>query len=86
MLKKFPMDKINVTKNVLFFLSETPCHHSFIFDTFDSQFLYPRKHKDYLPETVCGIFHFRFRLVFIKLIIFVQQKAWTLFEFKVDDK
>ena len=29
MLKKFPPDKINGTKNALFFLSQTPTHHSF---------------------------------------------------------
>ena len=27
---------------------------------------------------VCGIFHFRFRFVFINVYIFVQQNAWTL--------
>ena len=31
-----------------------------------------------LSKTVCSIFHFRFRLVFIIIYIFVQQKAWTL--------
>ena len=37
MLKKFPSDKINDTKNALFFLSQAPTHHSF---TFDLRFLY----------------------------------------------
>ena len=37
MLKKFPLEKINVAKNTLFFLSRAPTHHSF---TFNSQFLY----------------------------------------------
>ena len=37
MLKKFPSDKIIVTKNVLFFLSQAPTQHSF---TFNSKFLY----------------------------------------------
>ena len=31
-----------------------------------------------LSKTVCGIFYFRFRFVFIKVLIFVQQNAWTL--------
>ena len=75
MLKKFPSDKINVTKNALFFLSRTPTRHSF---TFNSQFLYELKHKVHLSKTVCGILHFQFRLVIIKVYIFVQQKAWTL--------
>ena len=35
------------------------------------------KAQGYLSKTVCGIFHFRFRLVFIKIYIFVQQNAWT---------
>ena len=75
MLKKFPSDKINGTKNALFFLSRAPTHHSF---TFNLRFLYELKHKVCLSKTVCGIFHFRFRFVFIKVYIFVQQNAWTL--------
>ena len=75
MLKKFPSNKIIVTKNALFFLSRAPTHHSF---TFDSQSLYELKHMVHLSKTVCGIFDFRFRLVFFKLYIFVQQRAWTL--------
>ena len=31
-----------------------------------------------LSKTVGEVLHFRFRLVFIKLYNFVQQKAWTL--------
>ena len=31
----------------------------------------------YRTPQVAGIFHFRFRLVFIKVYIFVQQKAWA---------
>ena len=75
MLKKCPADNINSTKNVLFFLSRAPTHHSF---TFNSHFLYELKHKIHLSETACGIFHFRFRLVFIKIYNFVQQNAWAL--------
>ena len=68
-------DKINGTKNALFFLSRAPAHHSF---TFNLRFLYELKHKVRLSKTVCGIFHFRFRFVFIKVYIFIQQIAWTL--------
>ena len=67
MLKKFLSDKINGTKNALSFLSRAPAHHSF-----------DLKHKVRLSKTVCGIAHFRFRFVFIKVYIFVQQNAWTL--------
>ena len=74
MLKRFPADNINVTKNALFFLSRAPTHRSF---TFNSQLLYELKHIVHLSKTVCGIFHFRSRLAFIKLYIFVQQNAWT---------
>ena len=42
MLKKFPSDKINVTKNELFLLSRALTHHSL---TFNSAFLYELKHK-----------------------------------------
>ena len=75
MLKKFPSNKINSTKNALFFLSLAPTHHSL---TFNLRFLYELKHKVRLSKTVCEIFHFRFRFVFIKVYIFVQQNAWTL--------
>ena len=75
MLKKFPSDKINGTKNALFFLSRAPTHYRV---TFNFQFLYERKHKVRLSKTVCGIFHFRFRFVFIKAYIFAQQNACTL--------
>ena len=74
MLKKFPSDKINGTKNALFFLSRAPTHHSF---TFNLRFLYEPKRKLCLSKTVRRIFHFRFRFVFIKVYIFVQQNAWT---------
>ena len=75
MSKKFPSGKINGAKNVLFFLLRPPTHHSF---TFNFWFLYWLKHKMCLSKTVCGIFHFRFRFVFIKVYFSVQQIAWTL--------
>ena len=75
MLEKFPTDKISSKKNVLLFLLRAPLHHSF---TFYLQFLYEPKHKVRLSKTLCGIFHFRFRFVFIKVYIFVEQKVWTL--------
>ena len=75
MLKKFPSDKINATKNALFFLSRAPTHHNF---SFNLRFLYELKHKVCLSITVRGIFHFRFRFVFIKVYIFVQQNVWIL--------
>ena len=42
MLKKFRSDKINGTRNTLFFLSRDPTHHSF---TFNLRYLYELKHK-----------------------------------------
>ena len=39
------------------------------------QFLYELKRKGYLSKTVRGIFHFRLRLIFIKVYIFVQHKS-----------
>ena len=75
MLKKFPSDKINGTKNALFFLSRAPTHHSF---TFNLGFLSELKQKLRLTKAVCGVFRFRFRFVFIKVYTFVQQNAWTL--------
>ena len=67
------------TKNVVFFLSWAPTHHSF---TFKLRFLYELKLKVRASKSVCGIFHFRFCLVFIKVYIFVQQNACGLFDFK----
>ena len=75
MLKKFPSDQTNVTKNAFFILLRASTHHNF---TFNSQFLYELKHMVHLSKNMCGIFQFQLRLVFIKVYIFVQQKAWTL--------
>ena len=75
MLKTFPLNKINITKNALFFLAQAPTQYSF---TFDSQFLYELNDLFHLSKTVYGIFHFRFHLVFIKVHIFLQQKTWAL--------
>ena len=77
-IKKFPSDKIDVTKNALFFLSGAPTHDNF---TFNLQFLYEQKHKVHLSKTMCGIFHFRFRLVFNK-VIFLFYRKHRLFYFK----
>ena len=74
-LKKFHSDKINGTKNILSFLLGTLTHHSF---TFNLRFLYELKHKVRLSKTMCEIFHFRSRFVFVKVCIFVQQNAWIL--------
>ena len=79
MLEKSPSDKINDTKNALFFLSRAPTHHSF---TFNLRFLYELKHKVRLSKTDCGIFHFRFRCVFIKVYIFGSAKCLDSFTLK----
>ena len=86
MLKKFPLDKINDTKNAfssfasgtkntLSFLLRAPIHHSF---TFNFGLLYELKRNVRLSKTMCRIFHFRFGFIFIKVYIFVLQNAWTL--------
>ena len=67
MLKKIPLNKINGTKNDLFFLSRAPTHHSF---TLNLRFLYELKYKFRLSKTNREIFHFRFRFVFIKVFFF----------------
>ena len=78
MLKKFLLDKINVTKNALFFLSRAQTHHSF---AYNSRFLCELKHKARLSKTVCGIFHFSFRLVFIKRTLTQIWKSPYIFNF-----
>ena len=75
MLKKISSDKINGTKNVLFFLLRASTTHSF---TFNLQFLYELKHKVGLSKTACGRFLIPFRFVFIKAYIFAQQNAFFL--------
>ena len=50
--KKIPLEKINVTKNALFFISQAPALHSF---TFHLQLLYELKHKVHLSKTVWGL-------------------------------
>ena len=77
MLKKFPSDKVNGTKNALFFLSRAPTHHSF---TFNLRFFYELKHKVRLSKTVCGIFHFR-----LLKFMFLFNKIHGLFDFKSYD-
>ena len=69
-LKKFPLNKINGTKNGLIFISWAPTHHSF---TFNLHFLQELKYKVHLFKTVRGTFYHWFRFVFIKVYIFVQQ-------------
>ena len=74
MLKKFFRINQTVQKMPSFFLREL----RLISFTFNLQFLYELKRKVRLFKTVCGIFHVRFRSVFIKVYDFVQQNAWTL--------
>ena len=78
MLKKFPSEKINGTKNALFFLSRAPTHHSF---TFNLRFLCELRHKLRLSNTVYGIFYLQYRFVFIK-VYFLFNKMRRLFDFK----
>ena len=73
--RKFPSDKICSTKMRFFFLLRAPTHHSFIFNLW---FLWELKHKVCLSKTVYRICHFWFHFIFIKVYIFSQQNAWTL--------
>ena len=70
--KKNISGKKNVTKNALFFLLRATNNPSF---TSNSKFFCKLKHMAHLSKTVCGTFHLRFCLVFVKFYIFVQQKA-----------
>ena len=79
-VKKIFSDKINSTKNALLFLWRALTHPSF---TFPLSYFYELKYKVCLSKTVCGIFHFQFRFVFIKVYNFAQQNAWTLWLYNV---
>ena len=76
MLKKFPSDKINGTKNVLFFLLRAPTYHSFIFDL---RFSY--EHKVRLSNTVLDFSIFDSVLFLLKFICLFN-KMHGLFDFK----
>ena len=76
--KKFPSSKINVAKNEPFSF----CEQQLISFTFNSRFLCEWEQKAHLSKSVCRILYFRFRLFFIKVYIFAQQKVWVL-DFKV---
>ena len=80
-VKKISSDRINVTKNPLFFLSGAPTHHIL---TLNSWYIYELKHKAHLSKSVCGIFHFLFRLVLLNfiflfnIILFKMIPGWFL--------
>ena len=68
-LKKVPSDKINSTDvPSFFFFASSKIYHIF---TFNLRLLYELNHRIRLCKTVCGIFYFRFHLIFIKVYIFV---------------
>ena len=79
MLKEFPSDKANVTKNAFFFLWRAPTRHNV---TLNSQFLRELKRKVRLSKKVCGVFQFCFRFILIKFYIFVNKKNCGIFGFK----
>ena len=72
MLEKLLLDK---TLQNIYFFSRVPTHHNF---TFNLKFLYNLKNSVQLSKTVCMIFYFWFRPIFMKGCIFVQLKEWTL--------
>ena len=64
-VKKISFRQNKRYKKCPLFFSRAPAHHSF---TFNLQFLYELKRKVCLSKTVCGISHFGFRFVFIKVL------------------
>ena len=92
MLQTFPSGKINVAKNLLFFLLIAPLHHSF---TFYSQFLY-ELNTSFISLKLCvcaraGVFvcvcvcMFVCTLDFVSFLlksIFLFNKKHGLFDFK----
>ena len=77
-LKKFPLDKINVTKMHTFFLSWAPTHHIL---QFDSRLLNEQKHKVHLFKNV-RFYFFQFRFLLLNSSILFNQKH-ELFYFKM---
>ena len=72
------MDKINVIKNVLLFLSWAPTHHSF---TFNLQFLYELRQKVHLSKIGCGNFHFQY-VSFLLQFTFFSNKSMNYLTLK----
>ena len=79
MFKKCPSDKINGTKNVLFFLSRAPTHHRF---TINLRFLCELKHKGRLSRSVCEFSIFD-SILFLLQFILLFNKKHGLFDFKM---
>ena len=75
MLKNFPSDKINDTKNTLSFFFRELQLITVLLLICDSYMSWSTKVRP--SKTVCGIFRFSFRFVFIKVYIFVSQNAWA---------
>ena len=70
-LKKFHSDKTNGTKNVLFLLQLI----TILLLIWNS---YMRWSTKFVSLKLCGVCHFQFCFTFIKVHIFIQQNAWTL--------
>ena len=83
MLKKFPSEKVSGTKNAMLFLSRAPTRHNF---TFNSQFLFELKYKVCLSKILYGIFHFRFRFIFIKDFCSTKFMNSLTFRTKITEK
>ena len=79
MLKKIPLEKMNVTKNALFFLSQAPTYRSF---TFDLRFLYELKHTRFDSLKLCVGFSIFDSVSFLLKFIFLFKKIHGLFDFK----
>ena len=77
-LKKFPSDKINGTKNTLFFLSRVPTHDSF---TLNLRFLYDLKQRFVSLKLYVGFSIFG-AVSFLLKFIFLFNKMHGLFDFK----
>ena len=83
MLKTFPSDKVNVTKNAPIFLSRASVHHSF---TFNSRFLYVLKHKVYLSIFDSVLFLLEFIFFLIKNMDYLTLNVIIPFKIKIMEK
>ena len=76
MLKKSPSDNKNLEKKNSTRFSLGSSNSSVLL--LIHNFLHKLKHRVCFSNRECGIFHFWFCFVFIKIYTFVQQNAWTL--------
>ena len=75
MFKKFPSDRINALRKMPSFFIREVKRITLLLLICD---FYMAWSSRFISRKLCGIFHFQFCSVFVKVYIFVKQNTWTL--------